>query len=502
MEEYLNPDSFPDLISRLKKVEEAHLKAQYQFKEGMRQSIISESGVLSDAEHVYQHILKNYGRIQNLREYLEKYFEESQQILADGKNSADALAAGWSAFLGSMASLGSDSGVDYSKYPHAQEYLTREKTMTEEFNETWAYFNSEEYQKLAESYWMPSEYSNYKLLLDGLHDTFLSGFDHEYKLDKYTDALMASSLRGILEGLPDSTPRFKSAEDMYSYLDSATGMSGWKKFISVLKQYLDNANKDGREIKYEMLGQDPDFKTYLKEYDLDIDDFDTGLAGNILSHMGSAAKVIGKAAEAAEYVDIVVECALILKSNYDKQAAYLQSAADALSAAGMYQGSVKRVIDDCLRIYSSQEAVVWDKVYQFIEGKVTGKLTGTVVDVLNEGLPGLKVADIVLKTIDKTYDFVYAKEISASKTLAGCIQYDRSLSATYDHYIDMMKAGVATDEDMQKAEAIYEILEATKEKERAAIEQMKKSYSEMTKPKDTKINGVYWNDRYEGTRTI
>ena len=485
MKEFLDPNLFPELTQRLGRAEDSLSKAEVQFKEDLKNDVLlSFVGAQSEAAALYQRILENHGRLTNLLKLTQKYFEEWQQDVKDGKNRAGLLSVPGGVYAGFFSSVGSNTNTDYSQYPHAQEYLTRGKTFTQEYEEANAFFQSDEYLEYMQKFLGPSEYSNYKLLIAGFHDAFLSGFDNKYYLDDYTDALMASALRGIVEGLPDATPEFSSSADMYKYIDQYTELSGTKKFISALKQYLKQASALGKDVEWDSLGKyyqsimkDPEFQAFAK--DIYGDDWyeiltDTNTpAGSILRKMGDISKGIGKVQDAAEALDLVLESTLVLQANYEKQAAYLQTVKEALSAAGLYQGNVKKVVEDSLTAYQNQEKLVMEKAEDFITKKIEKKATGTIVDIFNEALPGLKMADVILNTIDKTWDFAFAKDVSAAKTLGGCLQYDKALSTVYDHYIDMMKAGIATDEDMQKAETIYEILIATKKKEQDAIEQVK-----------------------------
>lgn len=478
MKESLNPGLFHFLIDFLKRTEEYHLKAQYQFSSELRDDFLDICEVRSEAVSVYKHILENYGRIHELREVLEQYFEQHQQNAADGKNSINGIDYSI-AMYGELLAANSNKRADYSKYKHAQEYLNREKTFTQEYQEMQAYFDSDEFMS-SMNRTDASEYTNYKLMWYGIHDALFSRFDHEYKLDKYTDGIIASALKGIVENIPDIMPRFKTEDDMYAYFDEKYGTKNTKKFISAVKQYLKQTAAMGESAKLDIfdpntlkeLGNDPFFVEYIKKEGLiEFLDKDVyGSLGKVFTKMGDIASGIGKVQDVAEGIDLLVESALILTANYDAQAQYLTAMRDALSSVGMYQGTIEKVVDDCIAQYSSNERAVMKKVADFAEGKFDGGMADGVIGALNEYLPGLKMANIMLGTVDKYYDLKYKEEISAQKTLSGCLAYDRSLSATYDHYIDMMKAGVATEEDMERAEVIYDILIATKKKERDAYD--------------------------------
>ena len=86
-------------------------------------------------------------------------------------------------------------------------------------------------------------------------------------------------------------------------------------------------------------------------------------------------------------------------------------------------------------------------------------------DFLIEKIPGLKDVTFVADLYSAAAKVAWGEETGAMNTLMGLYQYDEALTRTFENYTSLMEQGVATAEDVKRANDLYDILVITKKQE-------------------------------------
>lgn len=178
-----------------------------------------------------------------------------------------------------------------------------------------------------------------------------------------------------------------------------------------------------------------------------------------------------------------------LTANHIQQLSYLESIENALATCGYQGGSLLDTIDQLKENFESAESYVWDMCFDKIEetveqygaSVVDGAFDDMIMGVCKKVCPSLAQfvpadfsplagANVFLDGVSGAVDFVAGDLVNAVETLRGIQMYTTPLISSYESYMRMMDAGIATAEDVAQAENLFELIRASKMKEYECIQ--------------------------------
>lgn len=166
-----------------------------------------------------------------------------------------------------------------------------------------------------------------------------------------------------------------------------------------------------------------------------------------------AGKGLDKVIKIQEYAEFGLKMVLHCASDHSQQVEYLQNAREALLAAGYDESGLVSDLSYLQTLYENDELYVAQKSYD--------KLKELGVDAVDKAIGKLEV----VKWVDLGYggagtaaNILAGDKIKAADSLMGIMQYDGALTKTFDNYAEMIRAGVATQEDITRADQVFEML--------------------------------------------
>ena len=277
--------------------------------------------------------------------------------------------------------------------------------------------------------------------------------------DYYIQKRIKSALQTLLEQVP-SPPKQESFLDIVGEIEKNLGVDESKHFYEELYKFLKSSNKTG--MKY----IDDWFKIYVKENNLSQDQID--VLGDIIKNteFNFLPELFSKSDKLFKGLDTVndiyntmktaVEVAEKLNADYTNQLEYLKTLKNAIANAGYYNdGSpLVRALEDIEERYKNRYYDVAEDIFDEVI-KNSGKVA---VSQLLKHAPSLGLADLVLGTVAQGANVIAGDEISALQKVEGMQIYDNVLTESYNKYLDLMRQGRATNEDMENADRLLELV--------------------------------------------
>lgn len=174
--------------------------------------------------------------------------------------------------------------------------------------------------------------------------------------------------------------------------------------------------------------------------------------------------------------------------NHEHQIAYLDSVQEALAMGGHVGGTLQDTLDEIKAEFINSERQflngMLDGCYDQLEG-VTASGVNTVISeiiklALSDGMPSiysvageinlLGQANLFYDIVGISADLLAGDQIEAVETLLGLQTYTGPLIDSYEKYMSMIDAGVATVEDIQAADNLFQLIRASKIKEYECIQ--------------------------------
>ena len=400
-------------------------------------------------------LLRLVKRLQNTTVYLEEYWKDKHTSLDKTYLEDMGIDETYQGVYG--VSWDDIVSPDYSVYLSWQ-FMQSGGSFLTQYSDLYSYMDTANF-KTAQFYFMNSLVSDYPTYVHGL-----SG--------EYAERLLDDALAGIVESIPGFDEKYgltaTSVDGAYEDLFGKDGFEYIKRASGELTEWL----KLGKSFE-EM--QEAQWYRFLREQMSygGQERFDEWMK-DLCEAYPKAAKTFDTATEAAEWCLQTLEFILKGCSTYETQVRYLTAIQDSLLASGFTAGAVYHRINEMRERYNDSWAVAWEKFKPFLEKK-TVKFG---INTLAKEFPTLKGVDLGLKTISLTAKKLGGESVGAAKSLLGLSQCDRALTQSYENYMERLSEGLATKEEAQQAEAMYEVLIGVKIREYKEIINIGKHFDE------------------------
>ncbi|MCI9068080.1 MAG: hypothetical protein HFI65_05310 [Lachnospiraceae bacterium] len=466
MKQKWDPGGYRDIIGILRQADDLYGQMFMRFGDPGVQDVIRACDKSGRMEEVKQRTITNKKRLMALVREMEAHERELDRIRLKGQEELSDVSAGG---FGDFDLILAGGAVSYEGYKTWQ-YSQSGKTFGEDYNDAWGFVFQSGVFREANIKAGLGEVSNLELYIPTVAEAFNQSFAfglldtsflRDTIYDDYTDELLENALAGILEGLPGIEPKV-SIDGLSDRLENLTGIDNidkWMKGLSsIIKKCAENGmtaedilksadlqlaiqclSDDEREVFYTMFR-----RTYK--------------ANKLAGQLGDVAGAIGN-------VDTLVELLVHCLNDYSGQVAYLDTMEDALLAAGFTRGPVVGKIAEMKKLYQSDVLKSLDTLGDFVWDEASGFAKKKLVEKAASAIPLVREVDFGLKILDTSADILFADKAAAVKGLNGLIQYDAALTRTYERYVALMEAGIASEADMKEADKLYDILLSTKTKE-------------------------------------
>ena len=282
--------------------------------------------------------------------------------------------------------------------------------------------------------------------------------------DLYYEPKLNASLEAMLKGLPGYTELDTVNTDIIDWdaLGKKCGIPGLKTLAGKLSKLTGKAG--------ETLGEE-DFSDVIEglreigdQWAFDapgkskaIQAIADGLEALKPEFVEGLGKGVGEVMKIQEYAEFSLQMVLHCASDHSQQIEYLENATEALLAAGYDESGVVSNLGYLKTLYEDDQLYVSQKVYD--------KLMELGVDTVDGAigkLPVVKWVDLGYGTAGTVANIATGDKLKAADSLMGIMQYEGALTETFDRYSEMIRAGVATQEDITRADQIFEMLCTTK----------------------------------------
>lgn len=301
----------------------------------------------------------------------------------------------------------------------------------------------------------------------------------------YCDKLLESALLSSLQAVPAYSYTAEKG-DISALLSELTGLPDLEKEIRKIIDFINEHAEDGTTDEFI-----DELSVLLEKFleFLGLEDMAAGLSNFLRDHSirlefyGIMAEAGIKMVDIAElYLDITLNAA----ANHLQQVAYLDSIGEALSMCG-YSGGLEDTLDELRNKLASEETYIWKEVNGLLESyfdkqgaTLISEFSGQILMSVCSGLPGvsdiaagfnpISSADMVWSAVSTGLNVVVGDQIAAVQTLQGLHMYSAPLIKSYENYMAMMDAGVATAEDVKQADNLFQLIRASKMKEYECIQ--------------------------------
>ncbi len=389
-------------------------------------------------------------KLNNLIRALELYGEEYEQMVSKNESEVEALGGVESLYatFGTLTAAGMSDIYNNS----VALYYGNQYSFSEYFNDLPSFQDSLRW-KTIETMTGFSYFSDYKKYIV----SYLGG-----DMDKYYEKMLENSLYGLMKGIPGYQEL--DAESVQIIDWDSLGIEGLGDLMDKLKRILNGAS--GTFTEEELTEVLAEIRKVLSKIDggEELFQFFGSKIFKFDELLGNISTGVGFAGDLAEGVDFFMNLFYHGLSNHTQQIEWLDTMAESLELAGYSGTMVTAKIAEIKELYLDKEKYYFDQILDAGYDKIEGGL----LDLVNH-IPGIeKVAytvDTVFEFVGNTATDVAEDEIAAMEALWGMQAYNNNLVDAYEHHIDMIKSGIATAEDVERADKLFEILRVSKMQE-------------------------------------
>ena len=273
----------------------------------------------------------------------------------------------------------------------------------------------------------------------------------------YYEPKLNASLEGMLKGLPGYMELDTVNTDIIDWdaMGEKLGIPGLKTLVGKMAKL---AGKTGEIMGEEEISEGLQEIVYQWSDNPKLSDaLQTILDG--AQFLEGTGKLTGKVMKIQEYAEFSLQMILHCVSDHTQQIEYLENAKEALLAAGYDDGGVVSNLSYLQTLYENKDLYVAQKVYD--------KLMELGVDTVDGAIGKLGV----VKWVDLGYggagavaNIFAGDKMKAADSMMGIMQYEGALTETFNRYSEMIKAGVATQEDITRADQLFDMICTTKMK--------------------------------------
>lgn len=277
--------------------------------------------------------------------------------------------------------------------------------------------------------------------------------------DLYYEPLLDASLEGMLKGLPGYAELDTVNTDAIDWdaLGKKFNIPGLKALVKKMSGY---ASKAGAAM-----GQE-DFADILDGLDEIANQCaDNPGVSNAIQAIADSLRLIdpkalegsgkftGQLLKVQEYMEFTLKMVLHCLSDHSQQVEYLQNATEALLAAGYDKDGLVSNLSYMQALYEDKASYVWQKCYD--------KMMTLGVDMADGAvgkLPVVKWVDLGYGTVGTVANILANDKLKAANSMMGIMQYEGALADSFNRYTSLIRAGVATQEDITRADQIFQML--------------------------------------------
>lgn len=424
-------------------------------------------------------------RLNELCTAMDSYWNEYNGMLESSQGTMDAVEVSGEVY-GSFEGLVAGSAAAISTaYAASAAYQFHQSgfDFNTDFNDVEAFMNNTNYEFFEGMQGLSEIGSRQSHLVDVLLNGYGNATDH-------SSQVFEAALVGSLERVPGYAATGEEGKPNWGYLGEQIGMPGLGKDIEKILKWI--ASVEGAvdydeltaKISEVFLAAGGD-NYHVCELIEDIGEHER--LGDLFGLLTKVGFSFGDAAET------LLEMYYHIIANHVQQVQYLDSIDEALAMGGYQVGnnsSLRGRLQEIRESFANEERYFLDKAYDKVESVLNGALGGAVTkatDVIGQlvikqicsdvpSLSGIaseisvtKYADLVLDGVGLTVGIVGKDQIAAVETIQGIQMYTEPLLKSFDRYMEMMDAGVASVEDVKQAENLFQLIRASKVKEYEAM---------------------------------
>lgn len=454
---FFDKDNYKDLIEQAEAAYNC-LRTQYNKVERGEYLYVMNSDILKEEapdvtkrfDSCSESLTNLLSRVMNLGDFMKQYHKDVSQLEEDVLEANDGIPILDRTFDDYYEDAGDDKYEDYDTYKIAsQENDDGWKiNFNTDYNDMWEFFDSGEY-KASDWFAASSKINDYKMIYEA-YDQFFDP-NPEYS---YVDEQLEKAIAAMISKIPEvSASQTIDADLSFEAFEEMTGIESadkWmKSFLSLVRSY----SIDGKKIDL----KSEDFQELMYQLGPSAEMMEAVFMGSSFLYEVSNAGV-----KALDYLDKgtkIFEIVVHMFMDYSKNIEYLDAMQESLLNAGFFEhSSVMNKISELRRYYDSSFWNGVDKIGDMLEKDMVSVIKKTVTDTC---LP-MKLADVVLSTWSTTWKVAANNEIKGFDTLQGYRQFDMALTQSYQKYVDLMDAGIATHEDMEQADKVLQMLISTR----------------------------------------
>ncbi len=402
----------------------------------------------------------------NLREALTSYIREYNGMLDENQAQMDNVNTENDVY-GSLGGLIA-ADIAYTTMGYntsaAYQFYNTGMSFSEDYNDLYNFLSSDEYE-WAEGAFAFSELSNY--LEHYTH--FLTGTQ-----DELANEYLENSLESVLSDLPGyeeiDAENFHLVD--WGALEEKLGTTGLEDAIKALIKAINVLNDDkqlgtGESMSDELINEAIDALSQALsgvEGGSELVDSFIDMISGAQFFTEIAGELASTGLKFASNAEFVTNLFYHLLSNHSMQVEYLNSVAESLELYGATSGSLYSKIEEMKRLYADNEAYFIDE----LGDKICSDLKSDLLGTLNK-LPVIGTVSVVYDLTGSAANMVAGDQISAVEDIMGLQQFSMALTNSFEHYMELVDAGVADAEDIKAADNLFEVLRVTKMKEYSAI---------------------------------
>lgn len=417
-------------------------------------------------------------RLMDLRDAMAVYLNDWEQAQENAKNQFGTIDGESEPYNGPVFSdiyQGEmEAGPNY-ELSQAYSFAQSGKSFSVDYNDLGAFIWTSDYGKSTRAKWGATQFSNkenyWEYVTNGLG---IAGSDGNYEL--MNNALTAS-LEDMLKQLPGYEGMDVDCEALdWDYIGEELGVPGlgnlMKAVLKVLK-VIKEAEIEGTEVdpdcfdglletfhemEYQFVEQ-PWLKSFCENFIYTLVGFQA--VGDNISAVADGITSAGKVAmNVQEFTEFSMQMLFHMCSSHTMQVRYLESFRESLEASGFTHGAVIEKIEQLESMYSDQMVYFTEKLFEKAYDQAFDSIAGAVSEI-----PCLKEVSMVMDLGSSVAKVAWGEETSAMNKLMGLYQYDEVLTRTFENYASLMEQGIATEEDVQRANDLYDMLVITKKQE-------------------------------------
>lgn len=424
-------------------------------------------------------------RLNELCTAMDSYWNEYNGMLESSQGTMDAVEVSGEVY-GSFEGLVAGSAAAISTaYAASTAYQFHQSgfDFNTDFNDVEAFMNNTNYE-FFEGMQGLSEIGSWQ---SHLVDVLLNGYGNA---TDHSSQVFEAALVGSLERVPGYTPDTDKID--WEWLGKQIGKPGLGEDI---EEFLKFYTKIEGAVDYDKLSED--FTNLLAQAGGSNEELATLFQGfeKIDGITGFFEKAIDAGFSVGDAVETLLEMYYHVIANHVQQVQYLDSIDEALAMGG-YQGDLSNTstlrgrLQEIRENLASEESYFLDIFYDKAEDVLQNALGDAVTEGANvigqliveqvcSDIPNIssiaselsvtKYAEVILDGVSLAVDIAGKDQIAAVETIQGIQMYTAPLLKSFDRYMEMMDAGVASVEDVQQAENLFQLIRASKIEEYEAM---------------------------------